>query len=151
MPINLIPKISYAIDADRVDGFHASQTPQANTIPVADSDQALVGWKTKDLTESMLSLTINNGIINWDLSQSNFAQVVLTSNATLNNPSNMKAGGCYVLIVKQDSTGSRILNFGSAFKWPSNESGIPKGEPNSVTVYSFVSDGTNLYGIVVRY
>jgi len=32
------------IDADKVDGYHASQTPTANTIPVADANGKIDNW-----------------------------------------------------------------------------------------------------------
>lgn len=39
------PTTQKAKDADKVDGYHASQTPSANTIPVAKSDGKLdAGW-----------------------------------------------------------------------------------------------------------
>jgi hypothetical protein len=47
MPIMKVGMVSdgWVKDADKVDGFHASQTPQANTIPVAGSTGKLdAGW-----------------------------------------------------------------------------------------------------------
>ena len=42
---NWISAVLNASDADKVDGFHASQTPSADTIPVADASGKLnVGW-----------------------------------------------------------------------------------------------------------
>lgn len=43
--VNNNPDSGLVKDADRVDGFHASQTPQANTIPVARADGKIdLGW-----------------------------------------------------------------------------------------------------------
>lgn len=129
----------------------ASKIPIPHAVPITGESADLKGWRTRDVTEIPIELTINNGIIQWDVSQSNFAMVTLTSNAILLNPTNIKAGGAYVLIVKQDTVGNRTLSFGNAFRWPEGENGTPKTAPNSVTLYTFASDGVYLYGAIIKY
>lgn len=55
--------------------------------------------------------------IAWNLASEQAAVVTLADNRTLDNPTNLKDGGTYRLIVKQDATGSRTLAYGSAYKW----------------------------------
>jgi len=47
------------VDVDKVDGYNASQTPQANTIPVAKSDGKLdAGWLPSSATGVTLQQVI---------------------------------------------------------------------------------------------
>ena len=43
--------------------------------------------------------------------------VAATGNFTLANPTNPGSGGCYVWFIKQDAAGSRLITFGSKFKF----------------------------------
>ena len=52
-----------------------------------------------------------------DFSLSNTYEMVLTGNASLDNPTNAVAGGVYTVILTQDGTGSRTLTLsGSGYK-----------------------------------
>jgi hypothetical protein len=85
--------------------------------------------------------------IAWDLDVSPIATVTLDGNRTLANPTNIRAGGTYILKVKQDdTTGSRTLAYGSAFLWPGGTAPTLSTAVDSEDVLTFVSfDGTNLY------
>ncbi|MGC9090094.1 MAG: hypothetical protein ACP5IV_08145, partial [Caldisericia bacterium] len=49
--VNDDPTTGKAKEADTVDGFHASQTPAPNTIPVADSNGKIdTGWVNASAT-----------------------------------------------------------------------------------------------------
>lgn len=91
--------------------------------------------------------TLTDGAnISWNLDTQQVAKVTLGGNRTLDNPTNMRDGGNYTLRVIQDGTGGRTLAFGSAYKWedgtpPELASGI-----GAITILSFHSDGTNMYG-----
>ena len=93
----------------------------------------------------MTSLT-DASSIGWDLSINQVAQVILTDNRALANPTNKEAGATYVLIVKQDGSGSRTLSYGSEYKFPSGTAPTLSTGANDVDILCFVSDGTNLYG-----
>lgn len=54
-----------------------------------------------------------------DASLSNHFTVTLGGNRTLSNPTNLVDGVILNWKVKQDSSGSRTLAYGSKFKWPS--------------------------------
>ncbi len=85
--------------------------------------------------------------ISWDMDLGEMAEVTLGGNRTLDNPTNLKKG-TYSLLVKQDASGGRTLDYGTAFKWPG---GVPPdltSDPNAVDLLTFVSDGTNLYGAI---
>lgn len=91
--------------------------------------------------------TLTDGAtISWNVSSGSFATVTLGGNRTLSNPSNIVDGGSYLLIVKQDGTGSRTLSFGSAYLFPDGVAPTMSTGVNAVDILSFVSDGTNMYG-----
>ena len=87
-----------------------------------------------------------SGNITWNLTDQEVKIITLTGNTTITSITNQKAGGTYILIVKQDITGSHSLNFPTEFKWVRNQVPFLTGTAASVDVFSFISDGTNLLG-----
>lgn len=85
--------------------------------------------------------------ISWNLDVDPNATVTLGSNRTLANPTNMKGGGTYYLIVKQDATGSRTLSYGTAFKWSGGTAPVLTTTVNAIDILTFICDGTNMYGV----
>lgn len=133
-------------NSDMVDGYHASVAPSATTVVVSDTDSTISQWQTKNTTEKLQTLTVNAGVIDWDLSLGNVAQVILTGNATLNVPTNMRAGGTYILIVKQDATGGWTLSYDTTvYKFADGTPFDVATNPNAVSILTFISDGTNMY------
>lgn len=94
-------------------------------------------------------VTLTDGAtISWNLITGQVAKVTLGGNRVLSNPTNMRDGAFYTLIVKQDGTGSRTLGFGTAYKFengivPTLSTGV-----GAVDIFTFVSDGTNMYGAI---
>lgn len=87
--------------------------------------------------------------ISWNVANGAFATVTLGGNRTLANPTNLKTGASYAVKVTQDGTGGRTLSYGSAYKWIG---GAPSIDPaaNAITLLTFLSDGTNLYGVAQK-
>ncbi|NDD75721.1 MAG: hypothetical protein EBZ40_12220 [Gammaproteobacteria bacterium] len=99
-------------------------------------------------THNFTATTLTDGTnIAWDLSQNQVAIVTLAGNRALSNPTNQVNGAVYILVVKQDSTGSRTLSFGTTYKFPSGTAPTLSTGANKVDVLTFISDGTNLYGV----
>jgi hypothetical protein len=84
--------------------------------------------------------------IAWNLTDAQVAKVTLGGNRTLDNPTNMKDGGVYILRVIQDGTGTRTLAYGTAYKWPGGVAPVVTATAGAVSILYFVSDGTNMYG-----
>ena len=86
--------------------------------------------------------------VSWDLDTQQVAKLTLTgATAQLDNPTNMKDGGTYLIRIIQDATGGRALTFGTAFKWVNGiVPNIPQGA-NEVMVISFTAGPTNMYGV----
>jgi len=93
-----------------------------------------------------LSQTLTDGVtVSWDTSLGQIATVTLAGNRTIAAPTNLKVS-TYLLHVIQDATGSRTLTWNSIFKWPAGTAPPLTTTANARDIFSFVSDGTNLYG-----
>ncbi len=93
--------------------------------------------------------TLTDGAsIAWNLDTNPNSTVTLAGNRALANPTNAKAGGTYYMIVKQDAVGSRTLTFGSNYKWANATPPTLTATANAVDILTFISDGTNMYGVV---
>lgn len=85
--------------------------------------------------------------IAWDLSSNQVCSVTLGDNRTMAAPTNQIDGATYVLIVKQDGTGTRTLAYNAVFKFPGGTAPTLSTGANDVDILTFVSDGTNMYGV----
>ena len=105
---------------------------------------------TVDITAAnILSQTLTDATtISWDTSLGQIATVTLGGNRTLANATNLKVG-TYVLHVIQDGTGGRTLTFSNQYRFTGNVSPPLTANANSRDMFSFVSDGTRLYGALI--
>lgn len=117
---------------------------QAYDADTAKTDVAQEYTKAQNFNETTLTDGAN---IAWNLDDNQVATVTLAGNRTLDNPTNMKAGGVYILRPVQDATGSRTLAYGSAYKWPGGTAPTLTTTANAVDILTFISDGTNMYGV----
>ena len=94
--------------------------------------------------------TTTGSTIAWNLNTQQVYAVTLTGTATntLANPTNMVAGGTYVLELIQGGTGSNIIStWGNAYKFPNGVKPILSTAINAVDYITFISDGTYMYGV----
>ena len=124
------------IDADLLDGFQASAFGRLAAVGAWTAAQSFV---LQTLTDA--------ATISWNLQTQQVAQVTLGDNRTLGDPSNKAAGGVYILIVRQDSTGGWTLGYNPVFKWPFGTPPDIPTDPNAVMILTFISDGVDMYGI----
>ena len=92
-------------------------------------------------------LSDGSGTINWDTSQGQIATCTFTGTSrTVAAPTNLKIG-TYILHLIQDGVGSRtITTWNSVFKWPAGAAPVLSTAANKRDIFSFVCDGTYLYG-----
>lgn len=83
--------------------------------------------------------------VSWDVSLGQVAYVTLGGNRIIGAPTNLKVG-TYILHVIQDGVGGRTLTWNSVFKWPAGVAPTLTTTASRRDLFSFVSDGTNLYG-----
>ena len=121
----------------------------ATTSPVAKLD---VSGSFSVAKANVLNQTLTygaNAFTNWNASLGQVATVTLTgSNTTLNVATNLRVG-TYILHVIQDATGNRLITFGSGYKFTGAFSPPLTSNANARDIFSFISDGTNMYGVMV--
>ena len=90
---------------------------------------------TYDVSTGYTSTTINI-----DFDNSNVQTVMLSGNTpmTLANATNIKKGGSYMVVVKQDSTGSSTLSYGGYYLWEGGTAPTITATANAIDVLSFV-------------
>ena len=123
-----------------VDNVNGIMDEYASSGPYASA-----GTYTKQQAFGIATLTDAASIV-WDLADNQVATVTLTDNRALANPTNQLGGATYVLIVKQDGSGSQTLSYGSDYMFPGGTAPTLSTGANDIDVLCFVSDGTNLYG-----
>ena len=127
--------------------FSANPITTTGTISI---DYTTFNAGTPAQSMTVTSLSDSSGTISWDASTSRMATVTMSGTGrTMANPTNLKAGS-YILIIKQDATGSRtITTWGSVFKWPAAVAPVLSTTASTTDVFSFWCDGTNLYGTYI--
>ena len=152
-PVVLTKKnVSALLETDQV-VTNVTATAYANTV-VDNSLLSLYATKNSptftgtidDSQAAIRSQTLTDGAtISWNTTLGTVATVTLGGNRTLSNPTNLRVG-TYMLIVKQDATGSRTLTWGTAYKFPAGAKPTLTTSANAIDVISFFCDGTNMFG-----
>ena len=94
---------------------------------------------------NVLSQVLTDGAtVSWNIALGQIATVTLAGNRTMAAPTNLKVGS-YVLYVKQDAVGTRLMTWNSVFKWANGTAPTLTTNANATDVLRFDSDGTNLY------
>ena len=87
-------------------------------------------------TSTAITVSLTNGTVQ---------QLTLTGNATITMPT-AAAGKSFVIMLKQDATGSRTVTW-STVVWPSGTAPTITSTASKQDIYSFFSDGSSWYGI----
>jgi len=103
-------------------------------------------------TQNFNATTLTDGAsIAWDLESNQVCSVTLGGNRTLANPTNMVDGATYILIVKQDGTGTRTLAYGTAYKWEGGTAPtLTTTATTGIDILTFVSDGSSMFGVAAQ-
>ena len=80
-----------------------------------------------------------------DLANGTVQVLTLTGNCTYTFPTAV-AGKSFILLQKQDGTGSRTVTWPSSVKWPGGTAPTITSTASKLDKYIFTSDGTNWYG-----
>ena len=96
---------------------------------------------TKGQSGTVDALT-DGSTITPDFAESNNFSVTLGGNRTLANPSNIVAGQSGIIVITQDSTGSRTLAFGSYWKFAGGTAPTLSTAANAVDVLAYYTNST---------
>lgn len=109
------------------------------------STQALTATKEIGPIVSNVVADLTDGAtITWDASVAFAFRVTLGGSRTISNPTSQVAGSLYTLNVIQDDTGSRLITWGSAFKYAGGTAPVLSTTAGASDVILFYSDGTYL-------
>ena len=110
----------------------------------------IVAGSINDAAANASSQTLTDGTtISWNTSLGKIATVTLGGNRAIANATNLKIG-TYILVVKQDGSGSRTLTWSGAYKWPAGVAPTLTTNANATDIMTFYSDGTNMYGTYIN-
>jgi hypothetical protein len=85
--------------------------------------------------------------ITLDLANGTVQIITLTGNATVTMPT-ATAGKSFILLLKQDGTGSRTVTW-STVKWAGGTAPTITGTASRQDIFSFFADGANWYGTTI--
>ena len=131
------------IDLTAVGGFTGPAAQVVGNLAIFSSTQG-VAEQDNNIHRSLFDQQIIGfaGTTTWDLDLGHIATITLGAGApTVLSMDNIKAGVCKLIVV-QDSTGGRTINFSTGF---SNTDAVSLNTDSSATtVLTFTSDGTNV-------
>lgn len=94
--------------------------------------------------------TVSGTGVTIDWFDSNVKRITLSGTTTFNNPQHLKDGATYVLIIHQPAGANYTASFGTAFKWEGSTPPTLTATNGATDIITFVSDGTNLYGVAAQ-
>lgn len=138
------------LDSD-LTAFAAKTAPTGAVVGTSDSQTLTnktieAGVFTNGYTEETVSANTSTAYT-IDLANGSVQILTLTGNCTLTFPANT-AGKSFLLILKQDATGSRTITWDSDVKWAASTAPTITATASKADIYSFVCDGTYWYGAV---
>ena len=83
--------------------------------------------------------------VSWNANTAQVATLALGHNATVANATNHQSGGVYIMRVTQN-TSPKTLAWSTGYKWPGNTAPVMTTTGGAVDIFTFVSDGTYMYG-----
>ena len=83
--------------------------------------------------------------VSWNANTQQVATLTLGHNATIANATNHSSGGVYIMRVTQ-AAAPKTLAWSTGYKWPGNTAPTMTATASAVDVFTFVSDGTYMYG-----
>lgn len=117
----------------------------AATTPVLFNDTLpLTNPTVTNYTETPYSANSSTAIT-LSLSNGTIQIITLTGNCTFTFPTAV-SGKSFLLLLRQDGTGSRTVTWPASVKWPSGNAPTITSTASKQDILAFVSDGTNWYG-----
>jgi hypothetical protein len=126
-------------------GSLPSQTGNSGKYLTTDGVNPSWAVVANDITQTL----VDGATVNWNTSLGNIATLTLGGNRIIAAPTNMSAQ-TYILVLNQDATGNRTVTWNAVFKWPGGALPVLSTAANAKDIFSFFSDGTNMYGTYLR-
>jgi len=82
--------------------------------------------------------------VSWNLDTNQVTTLTLDGDLVLNNPTNQVDGSTYIIRPRQDGTGTRLLTYGSVYKFPGGTAPTLTTAASAKDIITCISDGTNM-------
>ena len=112
----------------------------------ADSTAQLTGV----ISNSIHSLTSSSGTISWTGAEGNLYSIILTEDATLENPTSPIIGATYMFLISQNASGLWTLSYGDEFLFPDGNKPIIDLNVNSKNLMTTIFDGTHFLVVSIK-
>jgi hypothetical protein len=151
------PKISVAADHQwQISGVEKMRLDSAGNVGIGTTSPAATldvsGSFSVAKANALNQILTDAATISWDGSLGQIASITLTDGVgatrTFGAPTNLRVG-TYILYVTQGGTGSKDITWNSVFKWTQGVKPVLSTVAGRVDIFSFISDGTNLYGVMI--
>lgn len=127
-------------------GLKADQTSLDSTNTNVSNNATAIGNKYEELFNNVGNSTGATAI---NFTSGNLQSLTLTGNITATF-SNLKNGGAYTLILKQDATGSRTVTWPASMLWAEGTAPTLTTDANGIDTVSFIYDGTNQFATALK-
>lgn len=101
-------------------------------------------WTRQQNFNEALIVSVSNEVA-WNLDLAQCAAHVMTENTTIKNPTNMNAGGTYILRLLQQA-GVYTISWDTSYEWGEQSAPAEPAANGDVVIVSFFSDGSIMYG-----
>ena len=119
--------------------LNAAQTLTNKTIEAGTFTNGYTEETVTANTSAAYTINLANGTVQI---------LTLTGNCTYTFPAAV-AGTSFLLVQKQDATGSRTVTWPTAVKWPASTAPTITSTASKADVFAFTCDGTNWFGRVI--
>lgn len=145
----LVPRPGYGTTAGQIffGGGAAADMASSADFTWDDSTKLFVVNGNAQIKKALFvdkqSVTANTATTTPDFALGNTFDCTVSTDTTIAAPSNVKVGGIYYLILRQDGTGGRKITFNAVFKFPLGFVPISTIAANAITMVVCVATATN--------
>jgi len=132
--------------------FAAKTAPSGDVVGTTDTqgltNKTLTNPTVTNYVESVVAIGNTGASKTIALTSGTVQTATLTNNCTFEMPT-ATAGKSFILLLKQDGTGSRTATF-TGVKWSAAGTPTITATASKMDILSFVADGTNWYGNITQ-